>query len=99
MNVVELRDIITYTDLTLRSYSGRGMYGARCASIVGDSVLGVLADLIDGWRGHDQIDAGKLAELVRLARTDSMGRDVVVYWPHINMYPDDPVVEDEDAAV
>lgn len=62
-------------------YSGRGMYGETCPAIIIPSeasslmLLGAyLADLV----GMD--DGG---DMIRRARTDSMGLDTVVYFPGV----------------
>lgn len=50
-------------------YSGRGMFGKSCYGIVCDDANECIAE------------AGALG--LRGARTDSMGRSVIVYWPSI----------------
>lgn len=52
-----------------RWYSGRGMFGAECASIYCDRAMPVIEAAV--------------ALGVTGARTDSMGRGAVVYWPSI----------------
>lgn len=55
--------------ISTRSYSGRGMYGAECLAAVARTAQDVYAELS--------------AREIRAARTDSMGLDVVVYWPGV----------------
>ena len=52
-----------------KEYSGRGMYGKYCASVYCDD-------------GYEVIELAAQAGVTG-ARTDSMGRGYVVYWPSI----------------
>ena len=79
--------ICEMNDLESRSYSGRGMFGRECLGIVGKTVADVTADLFDGLDGLDlpDMDAAfnELSAALRSSRTDSMGMDVIVYFPEI----------------
>lgn len=57
------------------SYSGRGMYGKRCVSV----------DI-----RHNEIwKEAEVAEIVGKApTTDSLGKGIVAYWPHL-AWPED----------
>jgi hypothetical protein len=79
-------------DFTVRSYSGRGMYGKECLAITGDLIdLVVLGFIIaDGY--SDEVDVSDLAG----ARKDSMGLGVVVYWPSIPFEGDDEDNEEDE---
>jgi hypothetical protein len=58
-------------------YSGRGMYGRACWAIVTDlSEREAFADLAEECE-----DAAEVSALLRGARTDDMGRGIVIYWP------------------
>lgn len=60
-----------------REYSGRGMMGAKCVSVVveGDNIIWEMArDLAD-----IELSAPK---------TDSMGRDIILYWPRFKIVDD-----------
>lgn len=59
-------------------YSGRSMFGAKCVGIVTSNPTTLISQaLASGILDH---------------RTDSMGRDTIVYWPHIQMpEPTEPV--------
>lgn len=51
------------------NYSGRGMYGKTCVGIVCEDATKCIEEAaVRGFRG---------------AKTDSMGRDTIVYWPKI----------------
>jgi len=88
-------------EVSIRSYSGRAMYGAKCVGIVGSmkdcmAIIGAvfkeqLTDLLDDV--YDDEDTPRTDTLVSnyhdtvddLMRfdVDSMGHNVVVYWPQI----------------
>lgn len=80
-----------------RSYSGRAMYGRRCVGVTVDSdkVLSVGARLVAAVL-DDSDDpfaiAEEYAELMDKARSDSMGLDMIIYWPDVAW----PADEDED---
>jgi len=74
-------------DGIVRRYSGRGMFGAECVGIVGNTEAGVLDDL-DGVRlalraqlRGDDLDAFNAA--VERRQTDDMGRGIIVYFPSL----------------
>ncbi len=83
------------TDFRPSSYSGRGMFGKQCVGASGDgSALEIMAALVEALPanlpevaedGEQAVDdfADLLAELMSDARTDSMGRGTVIYWPQI----------------
>jgi hypothetical protein len=61
---------------TWRSYSGRGMYGRQCFGIVTDNGLSFVQELAytcgeEGLRMPERINS------------DSMGLDMIVYWPGV----------------
>lgn len=72
-------------------YSGRGMYGNTCAAVTFDddsesflffARLGSFAASSDDATMDPSHPASKaMYELVHAARTDSMGRDIIVYFP------------------
>ncbi len=70
-----------------RAYSGRGMFGKQCVAItVADWALAAM-DLSDSSLPK----GGKT--LLRDARTDSMGKQTVVYWPDME-WPEDKAAEE-----
>ena len=79
--------ICEMNDLEARSYSGRGMFGRECLGIVGKTVADVTADLFDGLDALDLPDSDaayrEVSAALRASRTDSMGMDVIVYFPEI----------------
>ena len=82
-------------DLQAQSYSGRAMYGRQCVGVtvsdaeertlavrllrsgIDDSVVGDS----DEVTVHDVLDA--IENLMDDARSDSMGHDIIVYWPSL----------------
>ena len=74
-----------------RSYSGRGMFGKQCASVVSDeSMMRTLAALVECCS-----DTEEAAELLRAMRDDNMGRGddnmgrgIVLYWPRVRLLDD-----------
>lgn len=87
---------------TPSSYSGRAMYGQRCVSVVVENfavfaagLVRAAADLYNGDELCDILD--NIAELFDDARTDNMGRDMVIYWPGwewLEEYDNECVLED-----
>ena len=75
-------------DMTIRSYSGRGMYGKTCLAITGDI---------------DPIEIGfYLAKTSVMENEDfpptkqnSMGLSIVLYWPRVPYVEEDEEIEEE----
>jgi hypothetical protein len=72
-----------YFNFSIQKYSGRGM-GQQCLSITGDIDNGTLMRLGFALAQTDAFSGLGAIELPH-ARTDSMGRGIVVYWPSIEM--------------
>jgi len=78
--------------LQYQAYSGRAMYGEQCFAVECDNVLDAIvsftAELIASSHENDpeeDIDeiATEVREFLEGARTDSLGRQQVLYWPKI----------------
>jgi hypothetical protein len=54
-------------------YSGRGMFGAQCVGIVTSEPMTVIKEAA--------------ARGIRGAKTDDMGLQTIIYWPHIQTQP------------
>ena len=74
---------------TLRSYSGRSMYGKECVAISGDheelmdqiaTAITVLCDYVE-WGDIDSSQRYDLIHKLLQFKQDSMGLGVVYYWP------------------
>lgn len=78
-------------DFEMREYSGRGMYGDKCLGLVG-SIGRIVGDIVEACLSEDIPTESReyIADAVRGMRTDSMGRDSVVYFPSV------AYAEDED---
>jgi hypothetical protein len=80
MKAREIQDI--FGD-EVKPYSGRGMFGRSCPSLVGDSVLEVASRIVN------ECNATTARWLINNAKTDNMGTGVVVYWPSIGLLHSD----------
>lgn len=69
------------------TYSGRGMNGNECVAVCTDySALEFFADVLDAWGRsveNPQIGADVIANMMREARTDRLGRQIVIYFPGV----------------
>jgi hypothetical protein len=98
MNITSetLKQLADHNGVESRSYSGRFMYGVRCFAVVTDSptdaVLSMINAAVQTWEAKDDFttyaaDLGEylleLTDTLGGAKTDSTGRDTVVYWEHI----------------
>jgi hypothetical protein len=76
-----------------RSYSGRGMYGKHCISVDVSNVGALIAFGAElGWQS--KFTNAEISEIAQSVHTDSMGRDIVVYWPHLEW--DRATMQDDD---
>lgn len=93
MEFKELIELIESAGYSARSYSGRGMNGKQCLGIDTEhtDTMGVALDLIkealgrvNTTRAYESIDEIQdLCELLKSARSDSMGRGYIIYFPAI----------------
>ncbi len=71
------------------SYSGRGMYGSQCIGITGShkaclQVIGqVIKEAYAVSTNEDEIDPGQAIDTLIDFDQDSMGRDIILYWPQL----------------
>lgn len=89
MDANTLNQIIEDAGYETRRYSGRGMYGKECPSLVVEygRELYAVADIVASVEDTDQRQ--ELADVFTGARTDSMGRDsVVVCFPYVRFGDD-----------
>lgn len=86
----KLKDALAGEDLSVRYYSGRGMFGARCLAVVADDAWDVFEALNQeggcGYVGNDE-DYQDLLIALRNSKplSDSMGLSKVFYWPNVKM--------------
>lgn len=87
----ELCELIEQAGYSVRSYSGRGMYGQQCLGIDTEhtDVMAVSLDLVAEYLNSCNIGTGSiskaqdLCELLKGYRSDSMGKGYIIYWPGI----------------
>lgn len=87
-----LCDIAEDCNYETRVYSGRGMYGEQCIGLIleDSSQIAALAYNIGLADSEDEIAASHIDRL----RTDSMGTDIIAYFPSVKVKGD----EEADAA-
>jgi hypothetical protein len=85
-SAAEIIDLFDYSVLT---YSGRDMYGRTCAAVglpnagkVTEFMVSLAVHLTENGRAEDALTLG------REVRVDSMGRDVIAYWPDVEPIAD-----------
>lgn len=81
-------------DMVPFGYSGRGMYGRQCVAVDTEdrSTFEVFADILEYSDLSD--DLGSIAHALRNAKTDSLGRGQVLYFPKFTW--DESCEEDDD---
>ena len=78
-------------------YSGRGMYGEKCIGIVGslsDCMRVISAVIVTMSRTLNAEFEGNVQTLLDFSK-DSMGRDLIVYWPTLESFEEDSEELDE----
>lgn len=109
MEFKELVKLIESADYKVRSYSGRGMSGKQCVGIETEhaDALTVVLSLIKealgsvnttcGDRAYESIgEVQDLCDMLKGARSDSMGRGYIVYFPEIKWEKPEEMDYDED---
>lgn len=74
-------------------YSGRGMYGAGCFGIVAEDVAEVVPIL------RKALGAEAAMDLLEGTVTDSMGRDIIVYFPSVTVEVPDDIAADVEEKI
>jgi hypothetical protein len=78
-----LAEIISDAGHEPYAYSGRFMYGDTCLAVDGDNQTELVADIMAAAQHHEDADLDSVADILKKARTDSMGMGIVMYWPSI----------------
>lgn len=86
-----IQDILMANEMDCYPYSGSCMYGEKCLGVTVNNIMKVFAALIEG---SDEDNKSEIAHRVERARWDSMGYDIVVYFPNITY--DNSADETED---
>jgi hypothetical protein len=83
--------------LKVRSYSGRGMYGRNCLSVVTDrhSPHSMELALHLGRAATDSGRFDEVEEAISGTQEDSMGLGSVIYWPRVPYVEDDEEKDDD----
>lgn len=76
-----LQEILIEAGYSPFSYSGRDMYGTSCLAVRAGNIGVLFSDIINSL--GNSANYGKLANAFRTMRTDSMGLDMVVYFPTV----------------
>lgn len=95
MDNTDLQFLLVNAGFETQSYSGRGMNGKTCLAVIvdrEDNAVTMFAELLEQAKPDDSsMDTLAVLEVIQEAmrdhRTDSMGRDTVVYWPSIAYDP------------
>lgn len=71
----------------VRCYSGRFMFGKECPGVVFDSigeVFAAVAEVTAAAATNEEADeTDDVINAMRQVQTDSMGRGIIIYFPHI----------------
>lgn len=85
---MELKEIIQLFEAAgyePRSYSGRGMFGQKCLGVSCDSEVRLIIDFVRELCAttDDQAEINDVLDMISDVKTDSLGRQTIIYWPDI----------------
>jgi hypothetical protein len=87
-------------DVSVReSYTGRGMFGRSCPGLTGSmsGCMAVIAEVIKEAHtagvDNDEVVFEEVVDTLLDFRRDSMGRDVILYWPELPAFEEEPMGE------
>lgn len=78
-------ELITIAGYDVTSYSGRGMYGNSCVGVRVANDSEMLAMAANIAIECDDAQREELPDIVGNAKTDNMGRGLIVYFPNMPM--------------
>lgn len=96
MNIIQL--CAERAGLPTRAYTGRGMYKSKCLGIDCRSFASFLTKTMCQINGEDELN--EYAEAIGGYMVDSMGMDIIVYFPSIQFsdsYEDEDELDDQEA--
>lgn len=64
-------------------YSGRGMYGRYCVGVRTGDIGHLFADILSVTKDNSSVHLDEVSDAFRCMRTDSLGLDVIIYFPTI----------------
>jgi hypothetical protein len=76
-------------------YSGRGMYGKYCVGVRTGDIGHLFADILSVTKDNSSVHLDEVSDAFRCMRTDSLGLDVIIYFPTVE-YSDQYSNEDDD---
>lgn len=81
------------------NYSGRGMYGRECVGITGSqsdcqALIAAIIKEAHARADDDELVFDDVVDAVLDYSQDSMGFDVIIYWPHIEALADEEPAHD-----
>lgn len=81
-------------------YSGRGMGGATCVGVVCHSHTALFSAFLTQVQeqGSEDLDLSDAIEAFESARQDSMGRDVILYFPGWKASDDDSSPDSDESS-
>lgn len=95
---MNLQQLIEEAGYETRSYSGRGMYGKECLGVCTENVnvIAFIYDIMETSFDQDRADLEEDIMQIREAKTDSMGKGMIVYFPNVPYNKDEDEDEEED---
>jgi len=93
----ELQVLLEYIDgVEVRSYSGRSMYGEECLAATNCDLGPLVAAMVEAAGDGTIEHVGEVVYALERMRTDSLGRDIIIYFPGVPFYNNASSSEDED---
>lgn len=89
-----LQDVLEQLGYEVRSYSGRGMYGARCLGVVVDADVPIFKVGMEVGAELERCCNGRWSDSFEKARTDNLGLGTILYFPSVEYSEEE--YEDED---
>jgi hypothetical protein len=93
INKQRVLEILADTGIDYHSYSGRGMFGDRCLAITCENPFVAIGDIVKAVESVDDIQL--IGFLISGAKTDSLGREYILYFPDVE-YSDASTDEEEE---
>lgn len=83
---MDLKEYLEIGGMETQPYSGRGMYGKECVSFTTDNVIESIVDILseaamNAEQGEEVDTVLEVGEMLKKARVDSMGLQMIVYFP------------------
>ncbi len=95
----EALTVVAVDDVELREkYSGRGMYGRECPGITGsmEGCMAVISEVIKAAHMQGDLEFEDIVDTLLDFKQDSMGRDIILYWPELAAFEYEEVQQQGD---